>query len=71
MENPVAIASRFASGIDTPMLPTPFGSGTDTLTDHIHQTDADADRAIPFRFSRIFVMAWAAMAAVPRVDTVD
>lgn len=33
MENPVAIASRFASGIDTPMLPTPFGSGTDTLTE--------------------------------------
>ena len=27
--------------------------------------------AIPFRFSRIFVIACAAIAAVPRVDTVD
>lgn len=27
--------------------------------------------AIPFRFSRMFVIAWAAMAMVPRVDTED
>ena len=26
---------------------------------------------MPFKFSRILVMAWAAMATVPRVDTVD
>ena len=27
--------------------------------------------AMPFKFSRILVMAWAAMATVQRVDTVD
>lgn len=36
-----------------------LSSGTDTLSYYIHQTDADTDAAIPFRFSRIFVFACA------------
>lgn len=48
-----------------------LSAGTQTLSYNSHKTYSYSDSGNTIKFSRILVMAWAAMATVPRVDTVD
>lgn len=43
----------------------------ETLSDTVIMPIPIPIAAMPFKFSRIFVIAWAAIAIVPRVETVD
>lgn len=58
---------QFFNIVDCFILP----ARAETLTDYRHQSDADTDRSDTVQVLLLPVIACAAMATVPSVDTVD